>query len=198
MKFIKDITNFIFIENQLEKADIIFIPGGSYPEIAETAAILWKNGYAPKILPSGKYSVKRGFFPNPLSKSDIYTDHYKTEWDFLNDVLLKNGVNEDVILRENEAQNTYDNAFLSRELTDSLEMNIEKAIICCKSFHARRCFMYYQWAYPNTDFLIYPTDVQNITKDSWHLSLIGRERVMDELTKSGAQFKSFIMDLPLG
>jgi hypothetical protein len=34
MRTIDDITNFIFLEDQLEKADIIFIPGGSYAEIA--------------------------------------------------------------------------------------------------------------------------------------------------------------------
>lgn len=79
MRTIDDITNFIFLEDQPEKADIIFIPGGSYAEIAEKAAMLWKENYAPIILPSGKYSVKRGYFPVPLSKADKYNNKYNND-----------------------------------------------------------------------------------------------------------------------
>lgn len=45
MIYLKDISEFIFICNEPKKADIIFVPGGSYPEIAEEAARLWKEGY---------------------------------------------------------------------------------------------------------------------------------------------------------
>jgi len=38
MRIITDITNYIFIEDAPEKADIIFIPSGSNPETAERAA----------------------------------------------------------------------------------------------------------------------------------------------------------------
>lgn len=38
LRYINDITNFIFVKDKLQKADIIFIPGGSYPEVAEEAA----------------------------------------------------------------------------------------------------------------------------------------------------------------
>ena len=37
-KFIDDIASFIFLDEELEKADVIFIPGGSYSEIVENAA----------------------------------------------------------------------------------------------------------------------------------------------------------------
>lgn len=47
MKTINDITNFILLDNNPEKADIIFIPGGSYAELAEKSAELWNNKYAP-------------------------------------------------------------------------------------------------------------------------------------------------------
>jgi len=57
VRIIDDITNFIFVENRPEKADIIFIPGGSYAEIAEYAAMLWHKVYSPIILPSGENTV---------------------------------------------------------------------------------------------------------------------------------------------
>ena len=49
MIYLKDISEFIFLCNEPKKADIIFVPGGSYPEIAEEAARLWKEGYAPYV-----------------------------------------------------------------------------------------------------------------------------------------------------
>ncbi len=194
MKTIDDITSFIFLENNPEKADIIFIPGGSYAEIAESAAKLWLNDYAPLILPSGKYSVKRGYFPKPLSKLEIYSGTYNTEWDFLKDVLIKNGVDENRILRENNAQFTYENALKSREITDKLNLHINKAIICCKSFHARRCYMYYQLTYPDTEIIICPSDVQGINKNNWFTTENGVDRVMGELSRCGSQLKDYIME----
>ncbi|MGH4137122.1 YdcF family protein [Clostridium sp.] len=194
MKTIDDITNFIFLEDNPEKADIIFIPGGSYAELAESAAELLRNEYAPLVLPSGKYSVKRGYFPSPLSKADKYTGTYNTEWDFLKDVLIKNGVDESRILREDNAEFTYENAFKSREITDKLNLNINSAIICCKAFHARRCYMYYKWAYPNTKIIICPSEVQGINRNNWFTTEIGVERVMGELARCGSQLKDYIME----
>jgi uncharacterized SAM-binding protein YcdF (DUF218 family) len=193
MRAIEDISNFIFLKDQPQTADIIFIPGGSYPEIAEKAARLWKEGYADKILPSGRYSVMRGYFPGPLSKSEKYSTKYETEWDFLKDVLLQSGVDEEAVLREDKSQFTYENALFSKEVTDILGMKIKKALLCCKSFHARRCLMYYQLSYPETEFIICPSDVQGITKDNWHTTEKGIKRVMGELERCGSQFKDIFI-----
>lgn len=192
MKYIDDITNFIFLEDEPQKSDIIFIPGGSYAEIAEKAAELWLNKYSGVILPSGKYSVNRGYFPGPLSKSDKYNGQYNTEWAFLKDVLIQNGVDEAAILKEDRAENTYENAIYSKEATDKLKLNIKKAIICCKAFHARRCLMYYQFLYPETEFIICPADTHGINKENWFKSDDGVEKVMGELMRCGGQFKDMI------
>lgn len=194
MNTIDDITDFIFLESKPEKADIIFIPGGSYAELAERAAELWNNNQAPLILPSGKYNPKRGCFPKPSSKAETYNGAYDTEWDFLKDVLVRNGVDEKAILREDNAENTYENAFKSREVTDELGLHVEKAIICCKAFHARRCFMYYQWAYPDAEIMICPYEVQGINRSNWFATENGVERVMGELMRCGSQFKDYVKE----
>jgi uncharacterized SAM-binding protein YcdF (DUF218 family) len=193
MRIINDISNFIFVEDKPQKADIIFIPGGSYPEIAEEAARLWHEGYSNIILPSGKYSVKRGYFPGPLSKVDKYNEKYNTEWDFLKTVLVQNGVDERAVLREDESEYTYQNALLSKEVTEKHNMDIEKAIICCKSFHARRCLMYYQIAYPQTEFIVCPSNVKGIAKESWFNTEDGIDKVMGELMRCGSQFKDILV-----
>ena len=99
-KFLEEVEEFIFMENQPEQADIIFVPGNSYPYMAEKAAELYMAGMAPVILPSGKYSISSGEFSGVSGKKEKYDGNYHTEWEFLRDVLIKNGVPESVILRE--------------------------------------------------------------------------------------------------
>ncbi len=192
MNFISEITSFIFIEDKPEKADIIFVPGGSWPEPTEKAAKLWLNGYAPYILPSGKYSMAKGYFSGPTTKMDKYQGVYNTEWDFMKDVALSYGVNENAILKENNATWTKENAFKSREVTDKYNLNINKAIICCKSFHAKRCLMFYSFAYPKTQFIVCPVDIEGITKDNWFKTEIGIDNVMGELSRCGGQLKKAV------
>lgn len=92
LSFREEITKYIFAEDMLQKADIILIPGNAYPQNAERAAALYRQGYAPYILPSGKYSTLVGYFAGVCEKADRYNKEYKTEWEFLKDVLVQNGV----------------------------------------------------------------------------------------------------------
>ena len=71
-KIIADITNFIFVEDNPQKVDAIFLPGGSHPEQPEYAAELYRKGYAKWLVPSGGVSVKRDKWPGVRSKADIY------------------------------------------------------------------------------------------------------------------------------
>lgn len=40
------ISDFIFVNTEINKADIILIPGGSHPKLAEKAAELFIKGFA--------------------------------------------------------------------------------------------------------------------------------------------------------
>lgn len=138
-RIITDITEFIFVEDKPLKADIIFLPGGSFPEQGEYAVKLYKDGYADKLLPSGGVSVKSGKLNSVKSKQDIYNKDYQTDCEFLTDVQLKNGVPEKAIYQERKSGHTRDNAFMSHVIADENLLSINKAIIVCKSFHARHC-----------------------------------------------------------
>lgn len=188
-RIIKDISDFIFIEDTLEKADIIFLPGGSFSEVPEKGAEVFKAGYAPVVMPSGKYSIGAEGFEGASTKAEVYSGPYETESDFYKDVLIKNGVDESAIICEKMATFTKMNAVNSRKLTEKIGLEIKKAIICCKSFHARRCLMYYSFAFPKAQLFICPTDVEGITKHSWYLDANATTRVMSELRKAGGQLK---------
>ncbi len=131
-RIVNDITDFIFLEDRLEKADAIFIPGGSYPELPERAAELWKEGYAPYVVPSGRFSITRGEFAGVKSKAEKYGKKYATECEFYTDVLQIKGVAPDCILQEAEAQFTAENARFTRKLLDAKGLCPGKAIISAK------------------------------------------------------------------
>lgn len=187
-KIITDITNFIFVSDKPEKVDVIFLPGGSHPAPAEYAAKLYKDDFAPLIFPSGGISIKHDKWYGVREKADVYNDNYNSDCEFLADVLIKNGVPQTSIVGEDKSRHTRDNAFLSKAKADELGLNIRKAIIVCKSFHARRCLMLYQLAFPDVEFLVCPVDCFEITKENWYTFDYGIDRVFGELTRCGNQF----------
>ena len=187
-RIITDITNFIFIEDKPQKVDAIFLPGGSHPEQPEYAAELHKQGVAPILIVSGGVSVKKQKFDGVKSKSDIYSKEYKTDCEFLTDALNINGVPKSTIYGEDKSGHTRDNAFFSRKVADENGLEIKTAIIVCKAFHARRCLMLYQMAFPDTKFYVCPVVCMGITKDNWYKSEQGIDRVLGELARCGNQF----------
>lgn len=185
---ISDITDYIFVSDGPEKADAIFLPGGSFPEQPEYAAGLYQEGFAKWLIPSGGISVKRDRWPGVRSKSDLYNGDYQSDCEFLTDVLLKNGVPASAIIGENQSGHTRDNAFFSRKTMDEKGIEIKTALIVCKAFHARRCLMLYQMAFPHVELRVCPVHCYNITKDNWYQSENGIDRVLGELARCGNQF----------
>lgn len=186
-EIINSITDFIFVQHEPEKSDAIMVVGGSYPEAAEMAAKLWKSKLTPIILIGGGVSIKTGSFPGPRSKQSVYCKQYLTEYDFYRDVLLLNGVPEHAVIGENQSSFTRENAVFARRLADREQIPLRKALLICKSFHARRCLMFYQSAFPDVEFLVTPFDGFGISRTNWHLSELGIRRVLGELKRCGEQ-----------
>ena len=59
---IKEIGDFIFVEDEPQKCNVIITVGGSFPQIAEKAAELYKSGFSEYVLAGGGVSVKTGVF----------------------------------------------------------------------------------------------------------------------------------------
>lgn len=193
--FLDQITEFVFAEHKLEQANIIFIPGSGHPQLAEEAARLYHQGWAPWILPSGRYSITTGKFSGVLDKQECYQGSYETEWDFLSQVLQEKGVPGTAILKEDRATYTYENAIYSRQVTDGMGLEIKKAILCSKPYHARRCLLYYQLLYPDTRFMVYPIKDSKIQRDNWFLTEEGTRLVFGELERMGTQFHEIMREM---
>ena len=186
MEFYECITDFIFVADEPKPSDIIFVPDGNYPEAAVLAAELYQKGYAPYILPSGKYSILNGKFE---ASQSVYSDiSCETECDYLCEILRRRGVPEHALIRENQATFTYENACYSRKCVKDLGVKAERAILCCQAFHARRCLMYYQEQFPETEFCVCPVVTKGISRESWHQSELGIDTVLGELERCGRQF----------
>jgi uncharacterized SAM-binding protein YcdF (DUF218 family) len=181
-RFFDCITDFIFLENEPRRADVIFVPGGDYPESARKAAALFAQGYAHYVLPSGRFSKLRGFFPDPEGKGRV------TEWEYLRDILMEEGVPERAILKEDQATFTWENAICSRRVLEELHIEVKCAILVCQAFHARRCRMYYQEQFPETRLMICPVETRGITRENWFLDAEKIDVVLGELERCGTQF----------
>ena len=190
MKFLRDITEFIFLEDLPEKADLIIVPGNTWPQPARRAAALYHEGMAPYIVVSGRYSKGQQTFAGAACEGDRYRGVYMTEADFLTDVLIREGVPETAVLQERKAEFTLENARYIRRLLEEKKMTVKKALICCQAFHARRCRMYCEYVFQDTDveFLMCPAVTQEISRCSWMESQKGLDTVLGELRRCGEQF----------
>jgi len=193
-RIIADISDYIFVSDKPTEADAVFLPGGSHPQQPEYAAELYHQGMARWLIPSGGVSVKLEKWAGVRSKAEIYNGDYQSDCDFFTDVLVKNGVPLSAIIGEDKSGHTRDNAFLSRKAADERGVGIKRALIVCKAFHARRCLMLYQMAFPEAEIKVCPVYCYNITKDNWYKSEKGIDRVLGELARCGNQFAGDIKE----
>lgn len=187
---VEDISNFIFLSDEAEKCDLILIPGTSKSAITEKAARLYREGDAPYILPSGLYSSSLGRFASEKIDDPRYAGEYASDFEYCKHILMENGVPEWAILCENRATNSLENAMYSAEVVQNIGLRVEKAIVCCQAFHARRAFLSYSCFFPQTRLLMVPEDTQGITKENWYKTEAGWRKVMGEVAKCGKYFGS--------
>ncbi len=186
MSFVDAYTDFIFLEDPPERADIIFLPGSAEGDLARHAARLWREGYAPYLLPSGKYGKLEGRFAGD--------ERFATEWEYFAHILQEEGVPGSAVLREDTATFTYENALRSREVTDAAGLRIRRAILCCQAYHARRAKLYYQVCFPEAEIRVFPVATKGVTRENWYLSEEGIRTVLSEVERCGSQFGEIFLE----
>lgn len=186
MSFVDEYTDFIFLEDEPGKSDIIFIPGSDEGVLARHAARLWREGYAPVILPSGRYGKLTGHFSGDPA--------FETEWEYLCHILREEGVPEHAIWREDQATFTYENAICSRKVTDSKGLLVKRAILCCQAYHARRAKLYYQVCFPEAEILVCPAETKGVNRRNWFLKEESIHLVLDEVMRCGTQFHDIFLE----
>ena len=178
--FYADVTDFIFLHDPPEAADVILIPGAAKTAHTKLAAELYLAGLAPYILPSGLHGKSLSRFGDGT---------YPSEWAYMRAILLGLGVPDAAILREDQATFTWENAAFSKRVLDAAGLRVKTAILCCRPLHARRSLLYYQAAFPDTRILVCPAKEPGVDRDDWFLTPEGRDRVFSELVKCGSQVR---------
>jgi len=162
------ITDFVFVEEEeIVPSDIILVPGGSHTKPMQIACELYHIGYAPYILPSGGNNAKLNC----------------TEWEHMKNIGLSLGVPEQAILKEDQAQNTFDNARNSWKIINEHNLQVKSAIMVCKSYFSRRALMTYQTVFPTSTEFYIKLDNTQINKDNWYLDQEGIRKVLTEAEK---------------
>ncbi len=176
--FLRAVTDFIFVRDEPAPADLLLIPGSSHSGHVMLAAELYRRGFAPLLLPSGFHAAGEAHFSLP---------GYESEWAWMRDVLLREGVPPEAILREDQALCTWHNAVYSARVIAAQGLRIRRAILCCKPYHARRALFYYQAALPDTELRVCVSDEPGFNADDWYRTPEGRSRVLGEVTRLGRQ-----------
>ncbi len=176
MGLIKRITRYLFIENAPEKADVIFLPGSPFAKPAERAVRLYLEGFASVVVPSGNCWIFHR------------SGEHSCECEALAEVLTSAGVPDAAILRESGARHTLDNARLSRAALDRAGIPVRTAILCCQSFHGRRCLKAYRRYFPEARLLVCPVATRGFDAANWHKTPVGVFKVCTELLKCTGLF----------
>ena len=175
------ITNFIFVDDVISPCDIILVPGGSHPQLAEKVSDLYELGMAEYILYSGHANPSIPNFPS--------------EAQYLKSLTVEFGVPHNSIICEEKAAHTFENAEFSLAVINKMGVKAERVILVCKSFHSRRVLSTYQHVFPkDTTFLVASvTDNRGLGKHNWTTKQEYVDRVMSEVEKIGKYFKDKIV-----
>ena len=176
--FVTAVTRFIFVSDPPQPSDLILIPGNLSTEHVLHAAELYHQGLAPRILCSGGHPIGKEHFA-------LYPE-YQSEADYMAHILSEHGVAPSDIWLEDRSTFTWENAMFSAKLI-SRQPDIQKIIISCRPYHARRCLFYFQQAMPDKQFLICPCSLPGLNRDDWYLTSDGRKSILGEVRRMGDQ-----------
>lgn len=167
---IKKITDYIFLESKLRKADLAIVFGTRYSEPMDKVFELYNNKLVSRILVSGGKNKITG----------------KKEACMMRDRLIKLGIEKENILTEEESTNSLENVLFSKIIIENKIgfKNIKKIIAVTKHYHSRRALMTIRKHFPkNIELIPAPYNIYGFTKNNWFRDEKGREKVMSEWTK---------------
>lgn len=167
---IREISEYLFCEDELAPADLILVFGGKRLERAERAAELYKAGLAPKIFITG--GDKRGI---GVCEADRLKEH-----------AVALGVPAEAIMLECESVNSMENVKMS---VSAIERefgwkNLHNVIIISAPYHLRRVKQALAHYIPrDVKITCVPDTRTDITRDNWWHTQEGQHMVYRELEK---------------
>lgn len=130
------------MNHQLKKADCIFVLGSHDTRVAEYAADLFLQGWAPYIVFSGGLgSLTIDIFKKP--EADIFAE-----------IAINKGVPRDKIIIENKSTNTGENVQFTREILKQKGLDFASFILVQKPYMERRAYATFKKVWPEKKFIV--------------------------------------------
>ena len=188
----KKIWDYMMMHQELEKSDLIFVLGSRATQVAEWAAKLWLDGYAPTIIFSGSGSIH-----NHKPGREIFAN--TTEAEVFADIAMKLGVPKDAIIIENESQNTGQNFEFTLKKMKELKIDPKKVILVQKPYMERRTYATGKIWLPDVDLIVTSPlitfdDYRKKNLDLIVSQLVGDLQRIKEYPKKGFQIEQEIPD----
>ena len=138
----EQLWNYLKLNHQIEKSDAILVLCSHDKRVAERAAQLLLDGWAPLLIFSGGLgSITRTIWTEP-------------EADQFAAIAIEMGVPEETILIENKSTNTGDNFRFTRNLLIEKGMDPQKFIVVQKPYMERRSFATFRKIWPERDVIV--------------------------------------------
>ncbi|MFS0838629.1 YdcF family protein [Paenibacillus sp. 1P03SA] len=173
---INQLTNIVFLGNEIAPCDAIFVFGGTHPGHWESTIDAYKKGLGKKIIVTG------GVSPTGIKHKD-WEDKTVPEAHVIVKKLLDAGIPSNIIVYEDRSRNTLENVLFSKEVFDF--NTIESILMVCKAHGAGRQYRtlakhlpqeikYFSYGFESS------FDGQTINRENWMHSSKGRSRVYGE------------------
>lgn len=136
------IWDYHHLNHPLLKCDLIMALGSNDLRVAERAADLYLQGWAPMILMSGNAgALTRERFQKP--EAELFAE-----------IAVKKGVPAEAILIEDASTNTGENIHFSRQLLIEKGMDPERILLVQKPYMERRSYATFMKVWPGKDLTV--------------------------------------------
>jgi uncharacterized SAM-binding protein YcdF (DUF218 family) len=138
----KIIWDYHKLGHKLKKVDCIFVLGSHDIRVAEYAADLFLEGFAPHIIFSGGLgNLTRDIFEKP--EAELFAE-----------AAISRGVPEEKILIENQSTNTGENVRFTRNLLEKRGLDFKAFILVQKPYMERRTYATFKKVWPEPDIIV--------------------------------------------
>ncbi|HEX7651565.1 MAG TPA: YdcF family protein [Candidatus Paceibacterota bacterium] len=174
----KIIWDYMLMHQPLANADAIFVLGSNDLRVAEYAAKLYFDGWAPLIVFSGDTGLKG----NAREKWGM------AEAEKFASVAKELGVPEDAMLLEPQATNTGENILFTKKLLEEKGLRPKKLLLLQKPYMERRTYAAFAKQWPGMEFSVSSPPISfEDYPDSEH----SKERLINMLVGDLARIKEY-------
>ena len=138
----KQLWDYHHVNHDLEKADCILVLGSHDTRVAERAAELYLQKWAPLLIFSGGLG---------RLTEGVWTE---TEADRFAKIAIDKGVPREAILIENKSTNTGENILFTRQLLRENKIDPESYIVVQKPYMERRSFATFKKHWPDKKLIV--------------------------------------------